>query len=188
LNSFSKVSRAAIDLWLEILQAIPGSKLLLQAPFGSGRNEISERFAKSGLSPERLEFVSAQPWEHYVRTWQRVDVALDPFPYGGGITTCDALWMGVPVVSLNGRTAVGRGGSSILSNIGLPKLIADSPGQYREIATELAGDLPRLKELRSSLRNRMENSPLRNVAGFARDIELAFREMWRRWCSKKPQQ
>ena len=100
-----------------------------------------------GVSPDRLEFVAKQPWPNIVRTHGRIDIALDPFPYGGGITTCDALWMGVPVVSLVGRTAVGRGGASILANIGMPELIA----LHRRINTcrspsGLAKDLPRLAE------------------------------------------
>jgi predicted O-linked N-acetylglucosamine transferase (SPINDLY family) len=131
-----------------------------------------------------LEFVSFQRWKHYIETVQRFDVALDPTPYGGGITTCDALWMGVPVVTLSGQTSVGRGGRSILSNIGLPGLVAETPDEYLEIALSLADDLPRLSQLRSTLRPRMENSPLRDAKGHASDVESAFRQMWQIWCSK----
>jgi predicted O-linked N-acetylglucosamine transferase (SPINDLY family) len=113
-----------------------------------------------------------------------MDVGLDPFPYGGGITSCDALWMGVPLVSLSGRRSVGRGGRSILRNLGLPELVAETPQQYAEIAVCLARDLSGLGELRSTLRRRMEASPLRDRRGFARDVEAAYRKMWRRWCAK----
>src|SRR5208337_4322502 len=99
----------------------------------------------------------------YLRIYEHIDVALDPFPYGGGTTTCDALWMGVPVVSLAGETAVGRGGLSILSNIGLPELVARDPEEYVRIAAELARDLPRLSNLRATLRQRMQSSPLMNA-------------------------
>jgi predicted O-linked N-acetylglucosamine transferase (SPINDLY family) len=120
----------------------------------------------------------------YFGSYQRIDVALDPFPYGGGTTTCDALWMGVPVVSLAGQTAVGRGGVSILSNVGLPELIAQTPEHYVQVAAKLAQDLPRLSQLRATLRERMQASPLMNAPRFARNVEAAYRTMWRRWCAK----
>ena len=123
------------------------------------------------------------PAAEYFDLHQRIDAALDTFPYGGGTTTCDALWMGVPVVSLAGRTAVGRGGVSILSNIGLPELIAASPEQYVRVAAELAHDLSRLSRLRATLRDRMQASPLMNAPRFARGVEAAYRTMWQRWCA-----
>jgi predicted O-linked N-acetylglucosamine transferase (SPINDLY family) len=137
---------------------------------------------QQGVDPRRLRFADFQPPKEYFGLYGQIDIALDPFPYGGGTTTCDALWMGVPVVSLVGKTAVGRGGLSILSNIGLPELVARSEEQYVRIASELAGDLPRLRDLRSTLRQRMERSPLMDAPRFARNIEAAYREMWRRWC------
>ena len=124
------------------------------------------------------------PRRRYFGIYERIDVALDPFPYGGGTTTCDALWMGVPVVSLAGQTAVGRGGLSILSNVGLPELVAADAEQYVRIAVELAHDLSRLSELRATLRDRMQASPLMDAPRFARNVEAAYREMWRRWCAK----
>ena len=126
------------------------------------------------ISQERLKFVGQRPWRDYISTWQTVDIGLDPFPFGGGITTCDALWMGVPVVTLSGRTAVGRGGRSILSNIGLPELIAETPERYIEIAVAVANDPPRLNELRSSLRERIERSLLRDATRHTRDVEAAY--------------
>jgi predicted O-linked N-acetylglucosamine transferase (SPINDLY family) len=184
LNNFAKVSPAALDLWAEILQATPQSRLLLHAPAGSCREEVVRRFECREVSAERLEFVGAQPWDQYVRCVQRIDIGLDPFPYGGGITTCDALWMGAPVVTLSGKTAVGRGGCSILSNIGLPELMAKTPEQYVQIAVSLAADLSRLNTLHSSLRNRMEASPLRDAKRCARDIEAAYRQMWLAWTAR----
>jgi predicted O-linked N-acetylglucosamine transferase (SPINDLY family) len=108
-----------------------------------------------------------------------VDIALDTFPYHGTTTTCEALWMGVPVVTLAGQTHASRVGVSLLSNLGHPEWIATSPEGYVKIAVELAGDLPRLAQLRSTLRGRMEASPLMDAPGFAREIEAAYREMWR---------
>jgi len=185
LNNFVKTSPATLDLWAEILQGLPRSRLIVHSHPGSHLDAVRERLAGKGISPDRLEFPSRQPWPQYVQTYGRIDIALDPFPWGGGITTCDALWMGVPVVSLVGRTAVGRGGASILANVGVPELIAWTPQQYVQIATDLAKDLPRLAELRRTLRARMQASPLMNAPRFARNIEAAYRQMWRNWCSRQ---
>jgi protein O-GlcNAc transferase len=114
--------------------------------------------------------------------YRGIDILLDTFPYNGHTTSFDALWMGVPVVSLAGSTAVSRGGLSILSNIGLPDLVASTPEQYVRIAAALAHDLPRLTNLRSTLRERMERSPLMDAPRFACNVESAYREMWRKWC------
>jgi predicted O-linked N-acetylglucosamine transferase (SPINDLY family) len=179
-----KVSPPALDLWVEILRQLPQSRLIIHSPPGTRLDAMRERFVGKGISPDRLQFPNWQPWPEYVRTYGRIDIALDPFPWGGGITTCDALWMGVPVVSLVGRTAVGRGGASILTNIGVPDLIARTPEQYVQIATDLAGDLPRLAELRRTLRARMQASPLMDAPRFARNVEAAYRQMWRNWCQQ----
>jgi protein O-GlcNAc transferase len=185
LNNFAKVSSPALDLWAEILQAVPRSRLILHSNPGAHLDTVRERFAGNGISPDRLEFYLEQGnWPKYLQTYGRIDIALDPFPWGGGITTCDALWMGVPVVSLVGRTAVGRGGASILSNVGVPELIARTPEQYVQIATDLANDLPRLAELRRTLRGRMQASPLMDAPRFARNVEAAYRQMWRNWCKQ----
>ncbi|MGD0389609.1 MAG: tetratricopeptide repeat protein [Tepidisphaeraceae bacterium] len=183
LNNFAKVSPPALDLWAEILRGLPWSRLIVHSPPGAHLDAVRERFAGMGISPDRLEFVGKQPWPQYVRTYGRIDIALDPFPWGGGITTCDALWMGVPVVSLVGRTAVGRGGASILANVGVPELIAQTPEQYVRIAAALARDLPRLAELRRTLRAKMQASPLMDAPRFARNVEAAYRQMWRNWCA-----
>jgi len=184
LNNFAKVSPPALDLWAEVLRGVPRSRLIVHSHPGAHLDAVRERFAAKGISPDRLEFPNWQPWPQYVQTHGRIDIALDPFPWGGGITTCDALWLGVPVVSLVGRTAVGRGGASILANVGLPELIATTPQQYVQIATDLAGDLPRLAELRRTLRQRMQTSPVMDAPRFARNIEAACRQMWRNWCAQ----
>jgi predicted O-linked N-acetylglucosamine transferase (SPINDLY family) len=107
-----------------------------------------------------------------------VDIALDTFPYAGGTTTCDALWMGVPVVTLAGATAVGRGGVSLLTNLGLQEWIAHSVDEYVAIALKMAGDETKLAELRAGLRDRMRSSAIMNGPQFARDMEALFRQMW----------
>ncbi len=184
LNSFCKVSSATIEMWGDLLARVPHSRLLIHARPGSHRDRVRNAFATRGIDPQRIEFVGFMPIPDYFQQYQRIDIALDPFPYGGGTTTCDALWMGVPVISRRGRTAVSRAGFSILSNIGLPELVGNSSDEYVQIAAELAGDLPRLAHLRATLRQRMERSPVMDAQQFTHDLETAFRTMWRQWVSK----
>ena len=158
--------------------------MFLHARAGTHRDRVRGFLTEQGISAERLTFVDFLPMTEYFGVYQRVDVVLDPFPYVGGTTTCDALWMGVPVVSLAGQTAVGRGGLSILSNVGLPELVTNDSEHYVRVAVELAQDLSRLSKLRATLRDRMQASPLMDAPRFARNIEAAYREMWRRWCVK----
>ena len=185
LNNFCKVTEPTLAAWCRLLRVLPDSRLLLHAARGSHRDRVRAILAEQGVSSDRLVFVDGVPILEYLRLYEQIDVALDPFPYGGGSTTCDALWMGVPVVSLAGKTAVGRSGLSILSNIGLPELIASDVDQYVRIAAELAADLPRLAALRATLRERMQKSPLMDAPRFARNVEAAYREMWRRWCGQE---
>jgi len=182
-NNYCKVSRATWEAWGRLLQAVPGSRLMVCCPLGAHREQVRGELAAAGVDPQRLIFAAKVPMVEYLERYHEVDIGLDPFPYGGGTTTCDALWMGVPVVSLRGRTAVGRGGVSILSNLGLAELIAENTDQYVAIAKALAEDLPRLAELRGGLRQRMRRSPLMDGEQFARDVESAYRQMWRRWCT-----
>ncbi len=182
-NNFAKVSPLALDSWVKILQNIPQSHFIIHAPKGSCRERVLRRFQAGGVSADRLDFVGNQePWDDFVKGYHEADIALDPFPYSGWITTCDALWMGIPVVTLSGKTGVGRGGASILANLGLPELVAQTPEEYVEIAVSLAQDLPRLSALRSSLRERMERSPLRDARDLARAVENTYRTMWREYC------
>ncbi len=182
LNNIAKISQPARDLWATILNAVPGSRLILHAPAGNHLTEIVLRMQKAGVSGDRLQFIGNQTFGAYMQTYGRIDIALDPFPYAGGITTCDALWMGVPVVTLSGKTAVGRGGRTILSNVGAEELIAMTAEQYRQIATDLARNVDMLEIYRQELRPRMLASPLMNAGDFARDVESAYRSMWREWC------
>jgi predicted O-linked N-acetylglucosamine transferase (SPINDLY family) len=120
----------------------------------------------------------------YLAKHHEIDVALDPLPYCGGTTSCDALWMGVPVVTLAGETAVSRAGMTLLNQVGLAELVAHTPEEYLRIAAGLAGDPARLGHIRAGLRQRMTGSPLMDAARFARGFEAAFREMWRAWCAR----
>ena len=183
LNNFCKVSELTLALWAKVLRAMPGAQFLLHAHLGSHRDELQARMAREGIAPGRVRFVGKVSVGEYFGLYQQIDLALDTIPYGGGTTTCDALWMGVPVVSLVGKTGVGRAGLSILSNLGLPELAAHSEEEYVAIAVALGHDLDRLGALRATLRGRMERSPLMDAPRFARGVEAAYRQMWRNWCA-----
>jgi len=182
LNNFSKVSQVAMEAWATLLLRIAGSRLLLYAPDGEHRSRVRQFFRDRGIGEERVELVGHVPMERYFATYHRMDIALDPFPCAGGTTTCDALWMGVPVVTLAGRIAAARAGVSILCNVGLPGLVAQTVEQYVEIAAKLAGNVEKLAAMRAQMRGRMEGSPLMDAAGYARAVEGAYRGMWEKWC------
>jgi predicted O-linked N-acetylglucosamine transferase (SPINDLY family) len=127
--------------------------------------------------------VEYQSRQLYLSTYRSIDIALDTVPYNGHTTSLDALWMGVPVITLVGATVVGRAGLCHAMNLGLPELIARTPEQFVSIAVGLAEDIGRLSSLRAGLRARMERSPLMDGARFTRNMEAAYRGVWRRWCS-----
>jgi predicted O-linked N-acetylglucosamine transferase (SPINDLY family) len=179
LNNFTKVSDNAVRAWGEVLARVPESRLMLHAPIGGARQRVLAILAQHNVAAERVQFVDAQPALAYMKTYDRIDIALDPLPYNGGTTTCDALLMGAAVVSLAGDCAVRRAGASILTNAGLAELIATTPQRYVEIAAELAGDVERLAVLRAGMRPRMLASPLTDSGRFVRDLEAAYRQMWR---------
>lgn len=181
LNNFCKVNAEGLRLWARVLRATPTSRLRLLAHEGEQRQRVRTMLQNENVAPERIEFVSPRARTRYLELYAQIDLSLDTLPYNGHTTSLDAMWMGVPVVTRIGKTVVGRAGWSQLSNLQLTELAAHTDEQFVEIACALAGDLPRLATLRSSLRARMEKSPLMNAPGFARDIETAYRAMWRRW-------
>jgi predicted O-linked N-acetylglucosamine transferase (SPINDLY family) len=182
LNYFGKINNGILDLWAKVLRQVEGSRLALLASPGSHRQHLLDRLTEQGIEPNRIEFKGPQPHVKYLERYHRIDIGLDSFPYNGHTTSLDSLWMGVPVVTLAGQTAVSRAGWSQLSNLGLTELAGSTPEQFVRIAVELANDLPRLKDLRSTLRPRMEASPLMDAPRFARNVEAAYRRMWRDWC------
>jgi protein O-GlcNAc transferase len=185
LNNFAKITDYTLGLWGRLLNRVPEARLLVYARADAHRDRVRTALRQAGVEEARLEFVGLQPLADYLETYRRIDVALDPHPYGGATTTCDALWMGVPVVSLAGRTAVSRAGSTLLSHVGLGQLVAENGEQYIELATALLRDADRLRTLRNELRARMEASPLMNAPQFARGLEAAFRTAWRAWCARR---
>jgi predicted O-linked N-acetylglucosamine transferase (SPINDLY family) len=185
LNNFCKVTEPTIRLWAEVLVAVADSRLLVLAPRGPAREHLLEKFQREGIAPTRIEFADRRPRNKYLELYHRIDIGLDTFPYNGHTTTLDALWMGVPVVSVTGRTAVARGGLSQLSNLGLKNLAARSPRQFARVAADLAHDRERLAALRSTLRERLIHAPLMDARTFARNIETAFRQIWQAWISQR---
>jgi len=186
-NNFSKVSDATLRLWAEVLASVPGSRLLLKS---NGLEEprqqqhVRERLTRAGIDGGRVELLGRiTGLAAHLACYQCVDVALDTFPYHGTTTTCEALWMGVPVLTLKGDRYVAHMGESILHNVGLPEWIASDAAAYPMLAAKMASDLPALSALRAQLRPRMLASPLFDARRFARNFEDAIRGMWRAWCA-----
>jgi predicted O-linked N-acetylglucosamine transferase (SPINDLY family) len=185
-NNPTKVSAATLDVWATLLSRLSQARLLLKGkPFAdaASRALFLARLGERGVAADRVELLGLLPGTTaHLALYNRVDIALDPFPYNGTTTTCEALWMGVPVVTLRGDRHAGRVGASLLTQIGLTDLIADSLEGYLEIALALARNPGRLDDLRRSLRPRMAASPLCDGPAFARKMEAAFRTMWQHWC------
>jgi len=183
LGKTDKVNDPALKLWARALATAKDSRLVMWSPAGSHRERTLKTLRKEGVEASRVEFVEFRPRREYLQLYHRLDIVLDTFPYNGHNTSLDALWMGVPVVSLAGNTPVSRAGLSQLTNLGLPELVARSESEYIGVAESLARDLPRLAQLRSALRARMEASVLMDAPRFAQSVEAAYRSMWERWCS-----
>jgi predicted O-linked N-acetylglucosamine transferase (SPINDLY family) len=185
LNNFCKINVPTLKVWARVLRAVHGSRLLLLTHEGSHCQRTRDRLAQEGIAPNRITFAANRPRHQYLELYHQIDVGLDTSPYNGHTTSLDSFWMGIPVVTLVGPTVVGRAGLCQLTNLGLTDLIATTPEEFVDAAAGLASDLVRLSDLRASLRTRMQKSPLMDAAGFARGIEAAYRDMWRRWCESK---
>ena len=184
-NNYAKVGPRVVALWASVLRAVPGSRLLMiTVPTGEAQSALLAQFAAHGIGPERLELHGKLARAAYVATFSRVDVALDPFPCNGGTTTCDALWMGLPVVTLVGERFLSRASLSVLTAAGWAELAAADEADYVARCVTLACDVPGLAALRSAIRPRMAASPLMDAQGFARDIEAAYRDLWAQWCAQ----
>ncbi|MEA2734286.1 MAG: hypothetical protein QOE14_737, partial [Humisphaera sp.] len=173
--------------WAQLLRRVPDARMIIKATAlldPIARQRMNDAFAAREVDPARLHVLGplATAAEH-LSIYARADVALDTFPYHGTTTTCDALYMGVPVVTLAGQTHVSRVGVSLLHTVGLEHLVAQTPQQYVEIATRLSEDREPLSRLRAELRPRMQSSPLFDGRGLAGEMESAFRQAWQRWCS-----
>jgi predicted O-linked N-acetylglucosamine transferase (SPINDLY family) len=182
LNNFGKVTETTIELWARVLERVPNSRLLALVPKGSARRLLLDRLGARGVAENRLEFTERLPRESYMPLYHRIEISLDTFPYNGHTTSFDSLWMGVPVISLYGQTAVSRGGLSILSNLGLAGWATDDPQRYVEIVESLASNPVKLSNIRSTLRQQMQQSALMDQKRFARGIESLYLQMWESWC------
>src|SRR5262249_30153255 len=181
---------ATFDAWAKLLSRLPQARLILKGisfADAATRALFFARLGDRGVAADRVELVTWLPGAtEHLALYHRVDIALDPFPFNGTTTTCEALWMGVPVITLRGHRHAGRVGTSLLTRIGLTDLIAHSIEEYVEIALALARNSARLDDLHSTLRPRMAASPMCDENAFARKMEAAFRTMWQHWCEASP--
>lgn len=188
-NNIDKLSPPVVQLWADLINAVPDSRLLLKtrAFNDPGVAEAWRRqFAAAGLALERLELLGrSRTVAEHLAEYRHVDIALDPFPYTGSTTTCEALWMGVPVVSLRGNNYVGRMTASLLETLGAKELIADTQAAYKAIAERLAKDTRSLLAYRKELRGAMAGSAICNATAYTRGLEDLYRDMWQRWCGEQ---
>jgi predicted O-linked N-acetylglucosamine transferase (SPINDLY family)/predicted SAM-dependent methyltransferase len=185
-SNLSKVTPGTVELWARLLQRVPGSRLVLKS-FGlssaTARGTLAAQFGAHGIEAARLELLGPEAsYAAHLARYGDADIALDTFPYNGTTTTCEALWMGVPVVSLCGATHLSRVGRSLLERVDLTALAVEAPDQYVEAAAALAEDLPHRRRLRATLRERMRVSLL-DGAGFTRELEAAYQGMWAHYAS-----
>jgi predicted O-linked N-acetylglucosamine transferase (SPINDLY family) len=185
-NRLAKLSDGTLALWAQVLEAIPGSRLMLNTKeftCQGMRERMIGRFGEFGIGRDRLELRPGGSHVDMLAAYGEVDVALDPMPYSGGLTTLEALWMGVPVVTLPGRRFCARHSLSHVTSLGHPEWAAEDAADYIRIAAGFAADIAALARLRAGMRGRMAASPLCDGATFTRDLEAAYWEMWRQHCA-----
>jgi protein O-GlcNAc transferase len=184
-NRMAKLADPVIDAWSRIVMNVPDARLMIKAR-ELGDAEAAERLRKKfearGLPPERLILRPASSHLQMLMEYSEVDIALDPFPFNGGMTTLESLWMGVPVVALAGNSVVSRQSTSMLINLGLEELVFADVDSYIAGAVALALDTPRTARLRGTLRLRMSRSPLCDAEQFTQDLEMLYRRTWQAWC------
>jgi predicted O-linked N-acetylglucosamine transferase (SPINDLY family) len=187
-NNLSKMNDEVVALWAKILKAIPQSRLFLKAKqlnLASIRAEVSARFAALGVDVSRLVLEGFEARTQYLTAYHQVDIGLDPFPFPGGTTSAESLWMGVPVLTLSGESFISRQGVGLLMNAGLPDWIASDADDYLARAVYHASDLQGLQTLRKALRQQVIDSPIYDAQRFAHHFESALRGMWIKWCSQQ---
>lgn len=188
LNKRDKLNDAVIETWANILLALPSSRLLLQnKAYGDAAlaEDVRGRFAARGIEADRLDMIGSLAWQDHMEVYNRVDIALDPFPYNGTTTSVEGLWMGVPLLALRGDHLVAHMGESIMHSLDMPDWIAPDTAGYVHKAVAFASDIPALAQIRAGLRSRLLASPICDASRFGRDLEAAFRGMWRNWCEQQ---
>jgi len=189
MHNLFKLNGPVFDLWSEVLKALPGARLLIfrDTLTGTARERIRRQFTERGIATDRLDLRQERCTAGYLGIYGEIDVSLDTFPVTGGVTTCESLWMGVPVLSLCGVRPLARNSAALLSRVGLTDWVVQTPAQYVALAARLENELDRLAQLRAGLRERML-ATLCDAKRFTRVLEEAYRTMWRRWCSQQRQE
>ena len=187
-NNNCKINPVVGKIWAEVLASVPGARLLLKLKGGDApelRDQYTRRFEGWGVDSGRIQICGWKSPDQHLQLYGQIDIALDTYPYNGTTSTCEALWMGVPVISLVGQCHASRVGLSILNRIGLEFFAASTPGEYVAKAVSLATSAQALRRIRNSMRARIAASGLCYAKGFARYVEAAYRQMWRRWCQRR---
>ena len=187
-NNLAKVTPRVIESWAEILRRLPTARLILKTHQWSDRptaDSFLADFAAIGIAGDRIELRGSSGHRAFMGQYGDVDIVLDPFPYTGGLTTCEALWMGVPTITLAGEIFASRHSTSHLSNAGLADWVTESVDEYIEMAVARASDPAALAKLRSTLRDKVRRSPLCDAPRFGRNLGVALREAWRAWCLER---
>jgi predicted O-linked N-acetylglucosamine transferase (SPINDLY family) len=187
-NNLAKMNDPVVALWSKVLTVVPGSRLMLKSISlhePSVRERTIARFGAHGIGKDRLMLEGASPRNDYLAGYRRLDIALDSFPYTGGATTADGLWMGVPALTIAGKSFLARQGVGLLMNAGLSDWIAGDADEYVALAAKHAADLLRLAALRQKLRQQVQESPVFDARRFAVNFESALRGMWTQWCDEQ---
>jgi protein O-GlcNAc transferase len=186
-NNFAKMTPEVFSLWAKILDNVPDASLILKGIGFYDKTTCDyamDMFAERGIGGERIVLQHPDPSPGHLASYNKIDIGLDTFPFNGAATTCEAIWMGVPVITLAGTAYHSRVGVSLLSNIGLSELVAGTKEEYISIAVNLARDLQRLESLRGNVRETMRRSPLCDAERFVADLEKCYRRMWKTWCKR----
>ncbi len=187
-NRLAKVSDTVLATWAEILRVVPSSQLVIKAGdlnSDAARQQVLSSFEAQGVAADRIKLIGPSDWLSHTAAYNQIDICLDPFPLGGGITTLEGLRMGVPVVAMHWPTIAGRLSSSILTTLGMTDWIAGNRADYVAIAARMAQDLTKLADLRAGLRARFDKSVLGDTAAYVGAAEQAYRALWRQWCDRQ---
>jgi predicted O-linked N-acetylglucosamine transferase (SPINDLY family) len=179
-NNLSKITPQVINAWSKILHLVPKSHLILKcSKIKYNKDYFLKLFKDEGLTTDRIELFEQTPSnKDHLELYNSIDIGLDPFPYNGATTTCEALWMGVPVITLFGDRHVGRVGASILTNVGLKDFIAEDIDSYIKLAIKVSTNISYLRDIKKTLRERMQKAPLCDAHSFANDIENTYKNIW----------
>jgi protein O-GlcNAc transferase len=187
LHKLPKLNARVFDLWQRVLEAVPSSRLLVfhHTLRGDARDRLEREFAGRGIAPHRVELRHEKPVDGHLGVYREIDISLDTFPWSGHATTCESLWMGVPMLTLRGDRHAARLSASVLGAARLSEWIAATPAEYVELAVQMSGQIDQLAELRRGLRDRVARSPLCDGIAFTRQLEETYRSLWRNWCNQR---